>query len=153
MSRSHDLQTLKNEATELERKREYLQQAVEEERRTKELLKSENRATEAELRQRLLREKLYIDTLIGAAPETSEHFEQRRFWIPVRTEDLEILDILNGVRDYFLANGRDTSILQVANYLISILQNRLTIFVGYPGVGKTSTTHTGRGTGNEPKRR
>lgn len=135
-----DLQTLKNEATELERKREYLQQAVEEERRTKELLKSENRATEAELRQRLLREKLYIDTLIGAAPETSEHFEQRRFWIPVRTEDLEILDILNGVRDYFLANGRDTSILQVANYLISILQNRLTIFVGYPGVGKTSTT-------------
>ncbi len=136
---SADLQRLKEETKELRDERKYLEQVVEEQRRTKQSLIEELHQTDLQLRDKLLRQKLYLETLSGTASESEGIVPSKGFWVPVHTENQPVEDILKVVAEYFRANGRDVTIPQVANYVISILQNRLTIFVGYPGVGKSST--------------
>ena len=118
---------------------QYVYQAVEELKRTRESLEEEFSQSERRLRDKLLTQKLYLDTLSGVAPQATLPQLSKGFAIPPRTEEMDITYILKSIQAHFEAQGRDVTLSQVANYLISILQNRLTIFVGYPGVGKTST--------------
>ncbi|MGI6641410.1 MAG: hypothetical protein ACOX48_08040 [Limnochordia bacterium] len=134
-----DFQALKAEIEGLKEDREYVYQAVEELKRTRESLEEEFSQSERRLRDKLLTQKLYLDTLSGVAPQATLPQLSKGFAIPPRTEEMDITYILKSIQAHFEAQGRDVTLSQVANYLISILQNRLTIFVGYPGVGKTST--------------
>ena len=96
-----------------------------------------------DLKRRLLEvareDKPYFDILNGFIP-TFDSDTPKEPEKPVRRENVpsEATELVRDVRKYLADHGRTYSFEDVANFLVCIHQNFLTVFAGLPGVGKTS---------------
>ncbi|MHB9145752.1 MAG: hypothetical protein ACYC5Y_10520 [Symbiobacteriia bacterium] len=98
--------------------------------------------SDSSLRKRLLEQKAFIDTL--ALPSPGEGEGSGLSWseghVPAADpQPASARECFQVVQDYFRQAGREIPLSQAANYLTAVVQNRISVFAGHPGVGKTST--------------
>lgn len=95
---------------------------------------------EEKLAEKLADLKPVLDLLSGAPRHRSKREFPAFHLATGSTQDLSSREYVQQVWTYLKNSGREVTESETVNYLVSILQNRFTIFAGYPGVGKTSLT-------------
>jgi Chromosome segregation ATPases len=98
------------------------------------------KTTDNELKGRMAEFKTYIDILSGMPPRSEIDKVSPKFNVAIsKNQPPSLKDCIEQIKDNFMNSGREITFSQVTNYLTSIFQGFITIFAGYPGVGKTST--------------
>ncbi|MFA8450601.1 MAG: hypothetical protein ACEPOW_07900 [Bacteroidales bacterium] len=94
-------------------------------------------------RQKIAELKPYFDLLNGINPSKSS---DKSKWISEPVDVVDLKRFEGTLKDYVLLVHEELKqnkvmypVLELANYLVAIQQNFLTIFAGHPGVGKTYT--------------
>ena len=148
------------EIGELESEQAFLKRFNEEEREKQQKLKDDLKnlqattaqfanQTASDIQKKLIEFKPFIDLLNGIVPTTSKENQIRNKSISRRDDTPSsakefIEEIVLQLKGY----DRDYKFEEVANFLVSIQQNFLTMFAGLPGTGKTSlVTYLANATG------
>jgi hypothetical protein len=106
--------------------------------RANETLEETLKMTNARLKERLAEFKTFVDVLSGM-PARGERRGAPSFRVaPAPPQPGGLSELVETVRRFLRASGRHVTTSQTANYLVSVMQSRITVLVGYPGVGKTS---------------
>lgn len=95
-----------------------------------------------EVKNTLLKLKPYVDFLNGVVPnylpDDSQNQISSIYPIIRNTTPNSLEEYLNDIQTNLLKVGREIEFNDLANYLINIHQNFISVFAGLPGVGKTS---------------
>ncbi|GAB3928096.1 hypothetical protein [Larkinella terrae] len=103
----------------------------------------ENFSNTEEVRSKFFDIKPYVDWINGIIPVTSDEDQKAKVnklldSLKLKQDVLPLKEYLNEVTQNLHKLDRQVEYNELANYLISINQNFLTVFAGLPGVGKTS---------------
>lgn len=144
---NRSLDVAKEEFVKLENKKEYLdEQVIKLDRRLETLqnaiknVKSEI-FEEKEFAKKVIDAKIYTDLLNNIDPSLSEDNSARRPEINnviYSKSELNTKQFIDEVKNRLEKSNRKVSYNDLANYLVLINQNFLTVLAGLPGVGKTS---------------
>lgn len=103
------------------------------------------RAKESALRRKILEHRLTAD-MLSIIPKKPSKFASEMFQVHVSAAseengklDMSAVEWLQEVQKFFEECGRPISFGELAWYTTAITQGWMTLFVGHPGVGKTST--------------
>lgn len=131
---------LESYAKQLKSDEEHLKESI---HRLDKVLKARQEEYQQDTHMRIAELKPYIDLLNGITPNVKAPkaaigmpVEERAALVPF-TGSLK--DYVLHVREELIQNRVNYPVIELANYLVAIQQNFLTVFAGHPGVGKTYT--------------
>ncbi|MCL5677511.1 MAG: hypothetical protein M1602_06610 [Firmicutes bacterium] len=137
---ARELEALRRQINEAAAELERLRQQREDVERSVQGLKELLAESDISLRKRLMEQKAFVDTLALPSPGEGEGTAWSEAHVPVADpQPASARECFQVVQDYFRQAGREIPLSQAANYLTAVVQNRVSVFAGHPGVGKTST--------------
>lgn len=103
------------------------------------LMDQYSKESEATMHKKLLDLKPYVEALNGYSPKTIEENSILEFEPPkFHEKELNLDSLISELNDYLKKNNRIIKPEDILNHITCIQQGFMTIFLGLPGVGKTS---------------